>query len=448
MIRDGVIKWALIALLALFAFMLLPAYEYFTPNEPIASTLGVVPLSMKKGMGGEAPVCSWETKEGKAPKDKPTSYLTGTEYKVLEKAKIDCSMDSSCRGVLGRTKNGNLPNYYLMSTDTVESYTGSDKVAFHKKKEGCTKDPLDPPCEWSEPQKDMAPKNDTLNYFFPTLYTAQIGCADRDDCVGITKDDDTNFYYLSNEDKLHEKKGKTFYKKRKCSKHDDDGGGEGGGNGGSCSWPEPKTKRQIKGGQTALIPAPPFNSRSEAEKECAKKAECKGVARFGDWFGLSKTAETVDNDGPFDFTEKPSGCSQSDYSSGPSTSWPPVDDIMDGGSGKADKSDGTRAGAGYGPGAMYGNGKQSKPWFQGSEEDNYIAKSALVPCTCTTHSMGCAKHAGGRESSKAPGDMDGGGDGGYGGSPNQYGIMKPFSKAFENQEEPSGFLNAFNAFMK
>jgi hypothetical protein len=57
--------------------------------------------------------------------------------------------------------------------------------------------------------------------------------------------------------------------------------------------------------------------------------------------------------------------------------------------------------------------------------------------------MGCAKHAGGRESSRAPGDMDSD----KRGSPNQYGIMKPFSKAFENQEEPSGFLNAFNAFM-
>jgi hypothetical protein len=120
-----------------------------------------------------------------------------------------------------------------------------------------------------------------------------------------------------------------------------------------------------------------------------------------------------------------------------------VDDIMDGDS--ADKSDGTKAGAGYGPGAMYGKGRKgsAKPWFQGSEEDNYIAKSALVPCTCTTHSMGCAKHAGGRESSRAPGDMDSD----KRGSPNQYGIMKPFSKAFENQEEPSGFLNAFNAFM-
>jgi hypothetical protein len=56
--------------------------------------------------------------------------------------------------------------------------------------------------------------------------------------------------------------------------------------------------------------------------------------------------------------------------------------------------------------------------------------------------MGCRKHAGGRDSSKAPGDMD------LEKNPDQREIMKPFSKAFENQEEPSGFLNTFNAFMK
>ena len=198
--------------------------------------------------------------------------------------------------------------------------------------------------------------------------------------------------------------------------------------------------------QSSLLQIAPFNSRKEAQKACDKNDECNGVARFGDWFGLSKTKEATYNEGDFDFTGKPSGCGsggsggkQSDYSPGPSTSWPPVDNIIDGN--KADNSDGAKAGAGYGPGVMDSRKKPARPWFQGSEEDNYIAKSALVPCTCTTHSMGCRKHAGGRDSSKAPGDMD------SEKNPDQRGIMKPFSKAFENQEEPSGFLNAFNAFM-
>jgi hypothetical protein len=381
MIRSDVLKWAAIALVAIFAFMLLPTYEYFTPNEPIGTTLGVLPLSINKGEGGEPPVCSWETKEGKAPKDEPKSYLSGTEYKVLEKAKIDCSMDKKCKGLLSRSKPGNVTTYFMMSTDVLESHTGSDKVEFHKKKDGgCSKDPKEAPCEWSEPKKDQAPKQDTLNFFFPTLYTAQIGCAERSDCKGITKDDETNFYYLSNGDELKEKKGKTFYKKKKChDNHEGDKGDDGGDD-------------------------------------------------DDDWHKL----ETREHG----------------YSPGDSTSDPPIGDIINGYG--AYNGDGMGAGAGYGPGAMYGRsgssggsgGGRARPWFQGSEEDNYIAKSALVPCTCTTHSMGCPKHAGGRDHSKAPGDMD------KDGMPNQYGIMKPFSKAFANQEEPSGFLNAFNAFMR
>jgi hypothetical protein len=125
-----------------------------------------------------------------------------------------------------------------------------------------------------------------------------------------------------------------------------------------------------------------------------------------------------------------------EYSPGPSKSDPPIDDILDGD--KAQSSDGSQAGAGRGPGYMEERHKP-RPWWKGTEEDNYVAKSSLVPCTCTTHSMGCQKHNGGREQSWAPGDMDGG--------PDQYGVMKPFSSAFTNQEEPSGFLNAFNAFL-
>ena len=119
------------------------------------------------------------------------------------------------------------------------------------------------------------------------------------------------------------------------------------------------------------------------------------------------------------------------------------------------KSDGTKAGSGVGPGAMYdfssppavaGAKADTTPdeapnaWTAATPADNYIAKSALVPCTCTTHSMGCAKHGGGKDSSKAPGDLDGA-------TPSQYGVMKPFSSYFTRQEEPSGFLNTINAFM-
>jgi len=80
--------------------------------------------------------------------------------------------------------------------------------------------------------------------------------------------------------------------------------------------------------------------------------------------------------------------------------------------------------------------------------DSYILKSSLVPCTCTMHSMGCEKHAGGKEFSVAPGDKDSSlvGNSDQETAQNQSGLMRPFSSAFSNQGEPTGFLNSFSAF--
>uniref|UniRef100_A0A6C0HKS3 Uncharacterized protein n=1 Tax=viral metagenome TaxID=1070528 RepID=A0A6C0HKS3_9ZZZZ len=81
--------------------------------------------------------------------------------------------------------------------------------------------------------------------------------------------------------------------------------------------------------------------------------------------------------------------------------------------------------------------------------DAYIRKSSLVPCTCTKHSMGCERHGGGKESSTVPGDKDGAfGDGKSDqfSAQDQNGLKRPFSKAFQEQGEPTGFLNSFSAF--
>jgi hypothetical protein len=75
--------------------------------------------------------------------------------------------------------------------------------------------------------------------------------------------------------------------------------------------------------------------------------------------------------------------------------------------------------------------------------DSYILKSSLVPCTCTKHSMGCERHSGSKQESFAPGDLDGNFQ--YRTQP-QSGLMRPFSQAFLNQGEPTGFLNSFGAF--
>jgi len=367
MIRIEVVKWGAVILLALLAFMLLPAYEYFTPDEPIATTLGVTPMSIRNGGGGEPPTCEWIKKDNSAVPDRASSYLTGMEYKVIEKAKIDCSMDPLCKGIQATSRKGGVEVFRLTTVGRAESSSEGYGATFYEKKD-CSRDPQDPPCEWGEPQKDRAPKQDTLNHFFPTMYTAQIACAERPDCKGITKDDKENFFYLSNDDELRERQGRTFYKKRKCHKRD--GGKVEGGDEGTRDW----------------------------------KREDGGDMPFG-------------------------------YSPGPSKSDPPIDDIL--GGNKVQRSDGSEAGAGRGPGFMEERHKP-RPWWQGTEEDNYVAKSSLVPCTCTTHSMGCQKHGGGKDQSWAPGDM---------GGPEQYGVMKPFSSAFINQEEPSGFLNTFNAFL-
>jgi hypothetical protein len=80
--------------------------------------------------------------------------------------------------------------------------------------------------------------------------------------------------------------------------------------------------------------------------------------------------------------------------------------------------------------------------------DSYVLKSSLVPCTCTIHSMGCERHAGSKPSSTAPGDKDAfppGKSDQLTAQP-QKDLMRPFSSAFANQGEPTGFLNSFSAF--
>lgn len=88
--------------------------------------------------------------------------------------------------------------------------------------------------------------------------------------------------------------------------------------------------------------------------------------------------------------------------------------------------------------------KVYEPGPQGIQgEDKYVLKSSLVPCV----SGNCG--------SKVPGGNDGnftpGGSGGMfgpGGTEQDDAIKKPFSVAFSSENEPVGYLNSFNAFMK
>jgi hypothetical protein len=88
--------------------------------------------------------------------------------------------------------------------------------------------------------------------------------------------------------------------------------------------------------------------------------------------------------------------------------------------------------------------KVYEPGPQGIQaEDKYVLKSSLVPCVS------------GKCGSRVPGGDDGnftpGGSGGMfgpGGTEQDDAIKKPFSDAFSSENEPVGYLNSFNAFMK
>lgn len=82
--------------------------------------------------------------------------------------------------------------------------------------------------------------------------------------------------------------------------------------------------------------------------------------------------------------------------------------------------------------------KVYEPGPQGIQgEDKYVLKSSLVPCV----SGNCG--------SKVPGGNDGnGGMLGPGGTEQDDAIKKPFAVAFTSENEPTGYLNSFNAFMK
>lgn len=84
--------------------------------------------------------------------------------------------------------------------------------------------------------------------------------------------------------------------------------------------------------------------------------------------------------------------------------------------------------------------KVYEPGPQGIQgEDKYVLKSSLVPCV----SGNCG--------SKVPGGNDGyipGGNGDMYPTNQDDAIKKPFSVAFTSENEPVGYLNSFNAFMK
>ncbi len=88
--------------------------------------------------------------------------------------------------------------------------------------------------------------------------------------------------------------------------------------------------------------------------------------------------------------------------------------------------------------------KVYEPGPQGIQgEDKYVLKSSLVPCI----SGNCGSRVpGGNDGNFTPGGSSG--MFGPGGTEQDDAIKKPFSVAFSSENEPTGYLNSFNAFMK
>ena len=88
--------------------------------------------------------------------------------------------------------------------------------------------------------------------------------------------------------------------------------------------------------------------------------------------------------------------------------------------------------------------KVYEPGPQGIQgQDKYVLKSSLVPCV----SGNCgSKVPGGNDGNFTPGGSSG--MFGPGGTEQDDAIKKPFSEAFSSENEPVGYLNSFNAFMK
>lgn len=87
--------------------------------------------------------------------------------------------------------------------------------------------------------------------------------------------------------------------------------------------------------------------------------------------------------------------------------------------------------------------KKPSPPVAPADNDEYVLKSSLVPCTCPTYSASCPSHAGSMPSSKVPGDKD---DDITKAKPDQSKISKPFSQAFPQETDPQPFLTSFASF--
>lgn len=284
-----------------------------------------------------------------------------TQFKTLLDAKVACSGNASCRGIVQK------PDDFFYLSDTSRTTGGMEGYKFFNKLSCPTV------CTYESGLTNIDASGNTYTDQFTNLTDAQVACSSNLYCMGVVKDTN-NVFYTSSTDNTIGKTGYMFYKKKRdtCTSGSDD---SGGGRGGDDWWRREERREERRDENRAIPPVGP----------------------------------------PPDWIDSTLGRMSGEYS------W------MTGGDGEGGRRDDER-------------------WWERIYEkpgDAYIRKSAMVPCTCTTHSMGCERHGGGLESSIVPGDLDGNFQYRW---QNQSGLRRPFSQSFLDQGEPTGFLNSFSAF--
>ena len=379
------------------------------------------------------PTCTWKDPVlSPIPSRGISDFLSSFEYTTSNAAKVACSSDPACKGLIGETRSVNVSDgstrgYHSESrtvwklTNTSTRVTNTDINLSFIEKDTCSGGNVPvATCQFNavgESNYKPAPGTNTLGTQFRTLLEAKVGCSTDNRCDGIDSRPD-GFFYLSDSTVLTAASGHTFYYK----------------------------------GQCPIVTDPYANNRNVINANRARDARDNENTAAANWLA----SNTPDTRAEFiaDWRRL--------YGNAPL----PMDIMGYDEAGQYDSGVRTIPPVGPPPhaatstlGNISGMSGMTGSWQEGPKDndrgsnanwaspgDAYILKSSLVPCTCTTHSMGCERHAGGRQESFAPGDLDnGGGNLQYKTEP-QSALMRPFSQAFQNQGEPIGYLNSFSAF--
>jgi hypothetical protein len=385
------------------------------------------------------PKCTWATPVtiGKIPSMGISDFLSGYSYTTTDAAKAQCSIEPDCVGILGTTSTirvadtssaGYHPEsrtYWKLSKSKTTVQNTDPAIQYIEKKVCTGGDVPTSDCTFNETgMADRKPKVNTLGTKYSTLLSAKVGCSGNSKCEGIDSRPD-GFFYLSDSSTVETGTGYTFFKKISC----------------------PTAQDEFAGDKDIAV------DRAKYKAEEDKRA--KDLLDAADWLAKNKTLS------PADFTkawEKKYGSVDSTVTEEEWLKWV-TGTTTDKGTdsknraidavGAAAKDATSTLGSVSGMSGMNGKWNQGPKGSVGDSDkwstpgDAYILKSSMVPCTCTTHSMGCERHSGSHRESFAPGDLDGNFQ--YRIQP-QSGLMRPFSQAFLNQGEPTGFLNTCSAF--